>query len=235
MSSTSLQRIRFDKEQNEQLGADVDNNLVVTQVKPGTLADGKLHLGDKISAVNDVRITSYSHLCDIWQRSQHQCIVSVIPGRSRQDQQQAAEPQSTPSLASQTDQIPADRERWVTRRPGYNYMLITLQWTEGSKFGLGIKHHQNRVFVCRLEPDSIASSSPLKWGDRIIDVSGRPVSNKDVTRDYILANLQQPPHTTSFVVERAQTDDAKRLVKESVEHKTSRDPPSINMPSDVQV
>lgn len=69
--------------------------------------------------------------------------------------------------------------------------------------GLGIKHFQNKVptphmplvraarfqvFVSRVDDGSI-SAKTLILGDRIVDVNGDPVSDKDVARTMLVKSL----------------------------------------------
>lgn len=55
--------------------------------------------------------------------------------------------------------------------------------------GLGIRDVSNRVLISKIDPDSI-SDGKLMLRDQIIDVDGKRVSNKDVTRELIIISLK---------------------------------------------
>jgi hypothetical protein len=47
--------------------------------------------------------------------------------------------------------LPPEREKNLTRRDGYTYQLCQIDYQRGCKFGLGIKHFQNKVLVSRID------------------------------------------------------------------------------------
>lgn len=79
-----------------------------------------------------------------------------------------------------------------------NLQLVKITWKPGGpKLGLGIKHYQNRVLVSRCDPKSIAAKY-LEVGDHLIDIDGKPVTDKDVCRQMLVKGLQVC-HTITYV------------------------------------
>ncbi|KAI6234722.1 PDZ domain-containing protein [Aphelenchoides fujianensis] len=54
-------------------------------------------------------------------------------------------------LQNDVQLLPPEREKNVTRRDGFSYRLTQIDFQKGCKFGLGIKHYQNRVLVSRVD------------------------------------------------------------------------------------
>lgn len=52
---------------------------------------------------------------------------------------------AAPKAAEASNALPPNREKNLNRRPGFEYMILRLDFEKGSKFGLGIKHYQNKV------------------------------------------------------------------------------------------
>jgi len=127
--------------------------------------------------------------------------------------------------------LPPEREKNLQRREGFTYHLAQIDYQKGCKFGLGIKHFQNKVFVSRVDEGSL-SSLALVVGDRIVDVNGAPVSDKDVARTMLLRSLQKT-HTVSLAIERAEAEDAKNAVKAAL-NASEMQAPSVAMASDIQ-
>uniref|UniRef100_A0A1I7Z343 PDZ domain-containing protein n=1 Tax=Steinernema glaseri TaxID=37863 RepID=A0A1I7Z343_9BILA len=202
------------KEGEEQLGVTTTATLVVTGIIPGTSAEEKLLLGDKISHINDEPVASPEQLAEVVKKFAPALKVTVVRG-----------------LTSSEKELPPEREKNVQRREGFNYMLLKIDYVKGCKFGLGIKHHQNKVLVSRVDEGSL-SAKALVQGDRIIDINGDPVSDKDVARTLLLKSLQKT-HTVDMVVERAVTEEAKRLVSNAL-LASQMQPPSVALASDVR-
>lgn len=110
--------------------------------------------------------------------------------------------------------------------------VARLEWKPGGpRLGLGIKHYQNRVLVSRCDPGSLASQQ-LQVGDHLIDIDGRPVTDKDVCRELLLKSLQVNRFVTS-VVERPETMEARHWVQSALTASAAQ-APSVAMNSDVR-
>ncbi|KAK5965070.1 hypothetical protein GCK32_016975, partial [Trichostrongylus colubriformis] len=96
--------------------------------------------------------------------------------------------------------VPADRSRNFRVRAGFAYFLVTINFYEGVKIGLFVKHYRNQVIVSRVDDASLAAES-LRVLDRIVDVNGAPVSDKDVCRTLIVRALEREG-AVNMIIER---------------------------------
>ncbi|ULT89454.1 hypothetical protein L5515_007973 [Caenorhabditis briggsae] len=220
MASEKMIEVRVDMEEGEPLGATPNDKLVITKIQPGTIAEGKLRIGDQVKEVNGVKCKD----CNDFFRALRfaaPCAKIIV----NRDDKKAEE------LEARVH-IPADRAKIIQRREGYVYELATLVWVQnGPKLGLGIKHFQNRVLVSRVDPGTLAEKC-LILGDHLCDVDGVPVTDKDVARDLLVKNLQEKGKVT-FVVERPESIDAKQWAKQALAANVMQ-PPSVQMNDDVK-
>ncbi|VDK23401.1 unnamed protein product, partial [Anisakis simplex] len=80
-----------------------------------------------------------------------------------------------------------ERAHLFTRREGFSYHYVHIEWRKGIRFGLVIKAYEQYILVCKLDPSSL-SSEKLRIGDRLIDVDGKPVTNRtDAKRELVNA------------------------------------------------
>ncbi|KHN85624.1 hypothetical protein Tcan_08461 [Toxocara canis] len=207
-------------EEGEPLGAVPNDKLIVVKVQAGTLAEGKLMVGDQILKVNDQAIRDTNHFFQLLRYAPPAAALLII-----RDEKKAEE------LAARVN-IPAERAKYITRRDGFCYLMMRLDWKPGGpKLGLGIKHYQNRVLVSRCDPNSLAAQQ-LQIGDHLIDIDGTPVTDKDVCRQLLLKSLQKQRYVTS-VVERPDTMEAKCWVQSALAASAAQ-APSVAMNSDVR-
>ncbi|EYC34679.1 hypothetical protein Y032_0001g91 [Ancylostoma ceylanicum] len=71
----------------------------------------------------------------------------------------------------------------------FDYLLVTIEFQKGKKFGLGMVHTENRVLVNKVDDDSMCSEV-LKSLDRICDVEGIPVTDKELCKKQIVKGLK---------------------------------------------
>ncbi|OZC06895.1 PDZ/DHR/GLGF domain protein [Onchocerca flexuosa] len=207
-------------EEGEPLGAVPNEKLVIIKVQEGTLAEGKLKVGDQILKVNDEIVRDTDHFYQLLRFAPP--IASILLVR---DAKKAAE------LEAKVH-IPPERAKFILRRDGYTYFLSRIDWKPGGpKLGLGIKHYQNRVLVSRTDQNSLAAQF-LLVGDHIIDIDGRPVSDKDVCRELLLKSFQTQRFAT-MVIERPETMEARHWVQSALAS-SSAQAPSVAMNSDVR-
>ncbi|VDL80403.1 unnamed protein product [Nippostrongylus brasiliensis] len=145
--------------------------------------------------------------------------------------------------------LPEDRARNMTVKTGFSYFLVTMNFYEGAKVGLYLKHFRNQVIVSRTEEASLAGES-LQMLDRIVDVDGIPVSDKDVCKTLIVRALHlcdddlisefnnkimnfQATGSVSMLVERPVDEAAKDLMTTAIEASVHQEP-SAPMASDVK-
>uniref|UniRef100_A0A0K0DAD5 PDZ domain-containing protein n=1 Tax=Angiostrongylus cantonensis TaxID=6313 RepID=A0A0K0DAD5_ANGCA len=211
--------IEIPMEEGEPLGATPNDKLIITKVQEGTIADGKLKIGDQILKVNGQSITDQNSFFKALRFAPPVARLSII-----RDQKKAEE------LEARV-RIPEARAKLIQRRDGFAYFLAKLVWQpNGPKLGLGIKHFQNRVLVSRCDPGSLSATQLV--GDHIIDIDGVPVTDKDVARDLLIKALQEKKEVTA-VVERPETLEAKHWTQQALVTQVSQ-PPSVHMNSDVR-
>ncbi|KAI6240441.1 hypothetical protein M3Y99_00476600 [Aphelenchoides fujianensis] len=174
-------------------GIKLSSNLIVLALRADGPFAGKCEIGDQVVNVNETPV----------KKLQEFEAIALQTAQMRNDVQL----------------LPPEREKNVTRRDGFSYRLTQIDFVKGCKFGLGIKHYQNRVLVSRL-------------GDRIVDVNGVPVSDKDVARDMLLMSLKKH-RTVTLVIERAESDAAKAATRQALLASEAQ-PPSVAMASDIQ-
>ncbi|KAI6179320.1 hypothetical protein M3Y98_00597600 [Aphelenchoides besseyi] len=201
-------------EGNLDWGIKVSENLHVIAIRDGGPFTGKCEIGDKIIQVNDIPMKTLEEFEHIAAQT-NTMHIEVTRGLK----------------TNEVQLLPPEREKNVQRRPGYAYRLIQIDYQKGCKFGLGIKHHQNKVFVSRVDDGSL-SARALMLGDRLIDVNGNPVSDKDVARDLLLRSLQKF-RTVTLVIERAESDEAKNATRQAMAA-SELQPPSVAMNSDIR-
>uniref|UniRef100_A0A0N4Z4U3 PDZ domain-containing protein n=1 Tax=Parastrongyloides trichosuri TaxID=131310 RepID=A0A0N4Z4U3_PARTI len=206
-------------EEGDPLGATPNERLIIVKIQPGTLAEGNLHIGDHIIALNGTKLKDHNHFYHLLRFAPPMANITVI----RDDKK------SQDMLAKIT--IPHERERNIMRREGYIYQLAILNLEMGRKLGLGIRHFQNRVLVSKTDPGSIAHDQ-LKVGDHICDVEGMPVTDKDVCRKLLIAQLQENRKVT-LVIERPDCAEAKEWARKALETPVL-EPPSVRMNDDVK-
>ncbi|KAH7726866.1 PDZ domain-containing protein [Aphelenchoides avenae] len=196
-------------------GVELGADMKVVRIKAGSPADGKLHPGDKIIKVDKDAVASV----DQFQAAVRRYLPTVKVYFERGLQ------------TAQDDVLPPSREKNLQRRAGYDYKLVRLDFQKGCKFGLGIKHFQNKVFVSRVDDGSI-SAKTLILGDRIVDVNGDPVSDKDVARTMLVKSLAKNK-TVSLLIERPVSEAARNEMKAAM-NASQLQPPSVAHPSDVR-
>ncbi|CAI5447908.1 unnamed protein product [Caenorhabditis angaria] len=220
MASDKLIEIVIDMEEGEPLGATPNDKLVITKIQSGTIAEGKLRIGDQVKKVNGQDCKDANDFFRALRFAAPAARILV-----NRDDKKAEE------LEARVH-IPEDRAKIIQRREGYIYEMATLTWVQnGPKLGLGIKHFQNRVLVSRVDPGSLAEKC-LVVGDHLCDVDGVPVTDKDVARDLLVRNIQEKGKVT-FVVERPDSIEAKQWAKNALATNLMQ-PPSVQMNDDVR-
>ncbi|KAI6238031.1 hypothetical protein M3Y99_00730100 [Aphelenchoides fujianensis] len=212
--------IEIPMEDGEPLGATPNDKLVITKVQPGTVAEGKLKMGDQVVKLNNTKVTDTNHFFNLLRYAPPVAIIHVIRDEKKAEELEARV------------HIPADRAKFIQRRDGFEYLLVKIEWKPGGpKLGLGIRHYQNRVLVSRCDAGSLAAVQ-MKVGDHIIDIDGKPVTDKDVAREMLLKSLQSQGFA-SMVVERPESMEAKHWTQTALTANPAQ-PPSVAMNSDVR-
>lgn len=119
MSDSGTITVEIDMEEGDPLGATPDNNLVIIQIQSETLADGKLYVGDKILSINGrvpQNVSNFYHLLNVAAQESEKAILVV-----RRDNYKATE-------LGAHNQIPADRAKFIQRREGFLYKLVSIAY-----------------------------------------------------------------------------------------------------------
>ncbi|VDO92971.1 unnamed protein product [Haemonchus placei] len=97
----------------------------------------------------------------------------------------------------------------LKKKKGFNYIIVTIHFVKGVRFGLGIKHFNDQVIVSKSEKGSMCGSQ-LKVLDHIVEVNGVPVIDKDVCREMLIKSMQVRPdfgfRTSLFIKHRVAVD-----------------------------
>lgn len=193
------------------LGATIDDKLMVTEVQTGTMADGKLKVGDTVVQINDAPVRDATHLNTLLRRARIARLLVLRPAVAKSEQSGAMQP--------------------THRDPHFCYYAVRMTWKDGQKLGLGIKEMQARVLVSRLEEQSLSAAS-LLVGDHLVQIDGQPVEEQAKAKQLLLQALQENG-AVSLMVARPESQEAKAWTSRALFASTSQ-PPSVTMPSDVQ-
>uniref|UniRef100_A0A0N4Z6Q6 PDZ domain-containing protein n=1 Tax=Parastrongyloides trichosuri TaxID=131310 RepID=A0A0N4Z6Q6_PARTI len=203
----------------EPLGATPNERMIVVKIQKGSIADKFLHVGDQLIALNEIPLKDPDHLYELLQYVDTKMRLTIKRNDKRTEDMLAK------------IQIPEDREKNILKRDGYSYFLATLNVTKGKKLGIGIRNLNNRVIVSKCDRGSLADEIFLP-GDRICDVEGIPVSDKDVCRR-LMVNYLQKDNKVTLVIERPDHEEAKKFIFREL-NKTRSTDPSYKMNTDVK-
>ncbi|KAI6197268.1 hypothetical protein M3Y94_01204100 [Aphelenchoides besseyi] len=106
------------------------------------------------------------------------------------------------------------RAHLFKQREGFIYRYVKIPYKKGAKFGLIIKTADKNVLVSKLEPNSLCADQ-LAVGDRLIDVDGEPVNDREQAKKLMLQRLAKTRKVT-FIVERPVSDEAKTWAKNAL-------------------
>uniref|UniRef100_A0AC34RPW4 PDZ domain-containing protein n=1 Tax=Panagrolaimus sp. JU765 TaxID=591449 RepID=A0AC34RPW4_9BILA len=95
--------------------------------------------------------------------------------------------------------------------PGYSYFQGLLVLFPNSGVGLNVKAFSSRIYVVRVEGDSIAVNTCLV-GDCIVDVDGCPITTVSDCSEKIIKGLKEKRYV-SLTIERATTPETCRAVR----------------------
>lgn len=129
--------VNIQLEEGDVLGATPSENLVITRIQPGTLADGHLQEGDKILKVNGTAPHDVAHF------------YKLVVGASRVghlDMTVRREAKTIEAIKDSKSHVPQERLGNLRMRDGFHYHLVTMEYKRGDKIGLGIKDYMVRSF-----------------------------------------------------------------------------------------
>jgi hypothetical protein len=214
----AAQEINIDlmMEEGDPLGATPDEHLIIQRVQTGTIADGKLQVGDKILKIKGIRIRDLRHFFQLLRYAPPHATLTILRHARTQ--------------APVDTSIPEDRKKNITPRSGFKYLLGKITLTKGQRLGLTIRSYQNRVLVSQIDAGS-RSSEVIQRLDHIIDINADPVTDKKVADDLITQSVKNHG-SFSCLIARPVTDAAKKEIEEALNIKMS--PPSERLAPDVR-
>ncbi len=166
--------ISLEHEEGEQLGMAVNETLMVSKIQKGSVAEGKIQLGDIIRSLNGKRVQSESDLFQMAQKAQPSLQLTVHRNNER-----------TKELASKV--IPGRLEKLLNRRPGFEYRLVQIDYSKSpeKRLGLTLGDFLKKVIVTNIKEGSV-SEEMLKVNDRLVLINGNTVNKKDIAKKLIL-------------------------------------------------
>ncbi|CAD5230398.1 unnamed protein product [Bursaphelenchus xylophilus] len=194
------------------LGIAIDDSMMVTSVDKESIANGKIELGDRILTLEGDYIGSVEQFNKIVKEK-----------------------------AGNTLKISFLHNKYISRllkdnqnpSPGYEIKDAILVWNQGSgqKLGLNVKNDLNgNVIVSRVDQESVASMF-LCEGDKILQVDGWPVTEKELCKRLMIIGFRQN-NRVQLKVERAVDDKTRTEVSKCLTAVTDQEP-SVLMNSDV--
>lgn len=167
-------------EEGDVLGATPSENLVITRIQHGTLAEGHLQEGDKILKVNGTEPRDQTHFYRLVVAASRTGNLNMVVRR---------ETKTIELVKEAKHQVPQERMSNLRLRDGFHYKLITMEYQRGDKIGLGIKDYMNCVVVTKA-PDGTMAGRVFKVGDQICDVDNIRVTDKGVCQTLIVSALK---------------------------------------------
>uniref|UniRef100_A0A8R1HYU1 PDZ domain-containing protein n=2 Tax=Caenorhabditis japonica TaxID=281687 RepID=A0A8R1HYU1_CAEJA len=98
----------------------------------------------------------------------------------------------------------------------FEKLTVTLErGSAGKKFGLGIVMVHQRILVCKVDPDSLVQGV-LKYGDQILEVNKKEVTNKIDCKKRLMAGLKDKG-SVPLVILRPKTSDAVTMIEQEIQ------------------
>jgi len=195
---------------NGQIGVIVDNNLVIQSIKKESMAEGKVFIGNKVLRVNNQVILT---------KAQFEKAIHDHAGQGI-------------TLAVWHDKEQVRLLRLDTPTSGFEVKSLYIVWNPISnmKLGLAVKGEGSNVYITNVAENSV-SSMYLQEGDKVLEIDGWPVVDKDMARN-CLVNAFRYNNRVELKIERAVIEEAKSNVSALLTAASNLEP-SIIMQSDV--
>ncbi|VDK45430.1 unnamed protein product [Anisakis simplex] len=194
--------VRVNIDIGELPGIHFNNDLIVTFVQRSGALDGKIKIGDKILNVNEHPVEDRNTLERILLKH-HIHRITVIRDAAREEQ------------IIQEQQVPNDKN--IARRDGFIYLLLTMEQRKTAvRLGLTVKNGEpGSVYVSKILNGSLAAEK-LQVGDRILELDGNVISEKEAAKKAFLKALTSPSGSISIIVERADSAVARGIVADAL-------------------
>uniref|UniRef100_A0A914P8S9 PDZ domain-containing protein n=1 Tax=Panagrolaimus davidi TaxID=227884 RepID=A0A914P8S9_9BILA len=181
------------KEKAKKVGLIVSKSLLVIQIYSSAF-NGKLTNGDFITKINGTPVTTKAQIYEFLEKGlkSHEKFTFTV---------------KRPKWLIATMTVP----KGYDLAPGYEYFTGLLVLYPNSTVGLNVKAFCSRVYVVRVEGDSIAVNTCLV-GDCIVDVDGDPITTVNDCSEKIVKGLKQKKYVM-LTIERAATPMTIRAVR----------------------
>uniref|UniRef100_A0AC35U1R3 PDZ domain-containing protein n=1 Tax=Rhabditophanes sp. KR3021 TaxID=114890 RepID=A0AC35U1R3_9BILA len=165
---------------DNEVGLNFNNDLIITKPSSNPDIAKCIYFGDLLLSLDGVELR---------EKGDYEAIITKLAGSSVEFTFQrinTTSPQVFPLHC-----LNAERQSRLNLSRGYLYFAVDIiQKEEANEIGLFVKHHQNRVIVTKIKPNTLTSDY-LVGGDIILDVDGIRVSDKKVLCNLVIANLKR--------------------------------------------
>uniref|UniRef100_A0AC34FVE5 PDZ domain-containing protein n=1 Tax=Panagrolaimus sp. ES5 TaxID=591445 RepID=A0AC34FVE5_9BILA len=181
------------KEKARKVGFIVSKSLLVISIYSSVFA-GKIFNGDFIIKINQTPIKRKSQIYEFFEKAlkTHEKFTVTV---------------KRPKWLVPTNTVP----KGYDLAPGYEYFSGILALYPNSTVGLNVKAFSSRIYVVRVEGDSIAVNTCLV-GDCIVDVDGDPITTVNDCSEKIIKALKEKKYVM-LTIERAATPMTIRAVR----------------------
>ncbi|KAK0407108.1 hypothetical protein QR680_019002 [Steinernema hermaphroditum] len=175
-------RLSFSVKTSLNFGVQVNENLVVNAVPPGSTAYGKLQVGDKVIGINRRKMRSLSMFTQYTRTRISPLTVVVDRPLSTYD--------VTPYRAKNLG-IDLDSAEDI-------HFIVYIHYSPDISLGLAVKASDRVgvVVVASVSPGSL-SEGRFEKGDFILDINGIPIHNKHTVKQLILQSLSEKNYVTA--------------------------------------
>lgn len=198
---------------NGQLGLHIDEALLVNAVQKGSMADGKIFIGNKLLRVNNQPISTKAQFDKLVHDKAGQGLTITV-WHDKEQIKNLKQPNQDVANAGF-----AVKELWIVWNP-----------LSQQKLGLTIKGYGSNVFVTRVAENSVCSIY-LQEGDRLLEVDGWPVIDQEMCQKFLVQAFRFN-NRVGLKVERPVIEDAKSSVSSALSAYSDCEP-SVIMQSDV--
>uniref|UniRef100_A0A1I8EIB5 PDZ domain-containing protein n=1 Tax=Wuchereria bancrofti TaxID=6293 RepID=A0A1I8EIB5_WUCBA len=177
--------------------------LIVTFVQRNGALEDRINVGDKILAVNGCSVSDRNAF-DRIQRKQHITRITVSRDKKRGEK-------------IKQEQCVDDKR--IIKRDGFLYLKVKMtQYKIGTRVGLQVKNSkEGHVYVTRILNGSL-SAECLIVGDRILQVNGTIINDKEMAKKIIVQGLLTG--NVSIIVERPDSPKARNFISEILSVRT---------------
>ncbi|VDK89676.1 unnamed protein product [Litomosoides sigmodontis] len=207
-----LHHLHVNIDAGELPGISYTKDLTVTFVQRNGALEDQINVGDKILAVNDCSVNDRKTF-DRIQQKQHITSMTVSRDKGRGEK-------------IKQEQCVDDNDKNITKRDGFLYLKVkmTRQQKTAIPIGLQVKNDkEGHVYVTNVMKGSL-SAECLIVGDRVLQVDGTNIDDKEMAKKIIVQGLSSS-NVTTITVERPDSPKARYFASEVLSIRT---PPNVD-------